>query len=345
MEIIGYSNKNFYGNTLEVMKIRGKSIDNVIKIIKVNPGEKKEIYKNVNQAEAECILDELRGLRDSGFKGTVGVITPFTNQQRLISNIIYNSGDWREFEDSFKLKIMTFDSCQGDEKDIIYYSMVERADEELLKYIFPVDLSKINFEEDGNLKAQRLNVGLSRAKESVRFVVSKDIDNFKGEIGNALKQFAKYLSEPDNFGVIAKTDPKSPMEKVVYNYIVQTRFYQNNKDRLEIIPQFDVGRYIKQLDPYAKIPNYRTDFLLILKDGEREKFIIVEYDGFEYHFTDSYGYIDELNYEKFYIESDIERQKTIELYGYKFIRVNKFNLGNNPVERLNSRLEKVVKKN
>ena len=72
MEIIGYSNKNFYGNTLEVMKNRGKSIDNVIKIIKVNPGEKKEIYKNVNQAEAECILDELRGLRDSGFKGTVG---------------------------------------------------------------------------------------------------------------------------------------------------------------------------------------------------------------------------------------------------------------------------------
>lgn len=345
MEIIGYSNKIFYGNTLKVMKIRGKSIDNVIKIIKVNPGEKKEIYKNANQAEAECIIDELRRLRDSGFKGTVGVITPFTNQQRLISNIIYNSGDWREFEDSFKLKIMTFDSCQGDEKDIIYYSMVERADEELLKYIFPVDLSKINFEEDGNLKAQRLNVGLSRAKESVRFVVSKDIDNFKGEIGNALKQFAKYLSEPDNFGVIAKTDPKSPMEKVVYNYIVQTRFYQNNKDRLEIIPQFDVGRYIKQLDPYAKIPNYRTDFLLILKDGEREKFIIVEYDGFEYHFTDSYGYIDELNYEKFYIESDIERQKTIELYGYKFIRVNKFNLGNNPVERLNSRLEKVVKKN
>lgn len=349
MEIMGYSNKFFYKNKLEIMKIRGKSIGDVIEFIKVDPGAGNEGLKNSNRAEAEYILGEIKRLKDSGFKGTVGVITPFTDQQKLIYNMLFDSGDWRGLRDSLKLKVMTFDSCQGEERDIIYYSLVERPDEETLKQIFPVDLNKINIEENGNLKAQRLNVGLSRAKESVRFVISKDVDSFKGEIGNVLKHFEKYLSTPDNFGTIAGTDLKSPMEKAVYNYIVQTEFYHNNKDRLEIIPRFDVWRYIKQLAPYIGVPYYRIDFLLKLKDGEKEDFIIIEYDGFEYFLTHDFFYyyesnnVNEFKYERSYVENDIELQKTLEMYGYKFIRVNKFNLGKNPVEKLNSRLERVVK--
>ena len=43
-------------------------------------------------------------------------------------------------------------------------------------------------------------------------------------------------------------------------------------------------------------------------------------------------------------DSDINRQKILEGYGYKFLRINKFNIGKNPVETLNNRLEGLVKK-
>jgi len=47
---------------------------------------------------------------------------------------------------------------------------------------------------------------------------------------------------------------------MVLQWIQQTKFYKQNKAHIEIIPQFDIGRYIKQLDPMATIPAYRTDF-------------------------------------------------------------------------------------
>lgn len=340
MEIIGYSNATFY-NCLEIMKIRGKSINEVIQFHRVIPEYEIEKIKNTNLTEAEFIMDELERLKHEGFKGSIGIITPFTNQQSMISKMVYNSENYNYYRDKFKIKIMTFDSCQGEERDVIYYSMVEREKEDSLKYIFPVDFKTINLEEGGTLKAQRLNVGFSRAKESIRFVISKGIEVFTGEIGRAIRIYNGYLSQPDNAKLYAKVDPKSPMEGKVLNYLFQTQFYNENNKRIEIIPQFDVGKYIKQLDPYARIPNYRTDFLIIFKvNNNTQKFVIIEYDGFEHHFKNS-EYINQLNYNQFYVESDIERQKTLELYGYRFIRINKFNLGDNPVQRLDERLQKV----
>jgi len=48
------------------------------------------------------------------------------------------------------------------------------------------------------------------------------------------------------------------------------------------------------------------------------------------------------NYEQFYREEDIERQLIIESYGYKFLRINRFNLGKHPVEALSDRLFQLI---
>lgn len=343
-EIIGYSNQNFYSGSLQVMKIRGKSIGEVIQFHEITPYEKHGKYKNTNEAEAEYIINEVKKLRISGYKGTIGIITPFTNQQKILSNMFYNLIDWGFYRDNYKLKVMTFDSCQGDEKDIIFYSMVEKENEDTLKYIFPVDFRSLNMDEDGVLKAQRLNVGFSRAKESIRFVISKKIENFKGEIGNTLKMYNEYLTNKDDFKVLNKTDPNSPMERLVASYIMQTDFYIKNKSRLEIIPQFNIGKYIHQIDPYAHIPKYRVDFLVIYKTTDnKEKLVIIEYDGLEYHFNNK-NELTKLNIDRNHIEKDIERQKTIELYGYYFLRLNKFNLGEYPVQELDKRLKNIFYK-
>ena len=42
------------------------------------------------------------------------------------------------------------------------------------------------------------------------------------------------------------------------------------------------------------------------------------------------------------LEADIERQLTLESYGYRFLRINRFNLGSDPVQTLSDRLSGMV---
>ena len=54
--------------------------------------------------------------------------------------------------------------------------------------------------------------------------------------------------------------------------------------------------------------------------------------------------VNELNYNHYYNEDDVYREKVLESYGYSFLRINRFNLGKEPVQTLNERLEKIVQK-
>ena len=88
---------------------------------------------------------------------------------------------------------------------------------------------------------------------------------------------------------------------------------------------------------------YKVDFLLAVQDSDgREKKIVIEYDGFYEHFSDT-SLVNEYNYETYQSDGDVYRQKVLESYGYKFLRINKFNAGVNPVEKLNQRLEALIK--
>jgi hypothetical protein len=72
-------------------------------------------------------------------------------------------------------------------------------------------------------------------------------------------------------------------------------------------------------------------------DKGREHKIVIEYDGFKEHFT-NYGDVNAFNFQHYYSPEDVYRQKTLESYGYKFIRINKFNSGKNPIQTLDKRL-------
>ena len=97
----------------------------------------------------------------------------FCNQQRLIYEKISNLPESDYLFDTLKLKIMTFDTCQGEERDIIFYSMVATEIDDKLNYIFISNLDNVDLDDDeGKIKVQRLNVGLSRAKECMHFVLN-----------------------------------------------------------------------------------------------------------------------------------------------------------------------------
>ena len=342
-EIISYSNKFFYKDSLQVMKIRGKIIDDVIKFTYLEPEVEDEVYPNTNAKEVEFVIEQLRELKDKDVRMSVGIITPHTNQQKLLVEKINLLPERDYYFEELSLKIMTFDTCQGEERDIIFYSMVASKHSDRLWGVFIKDLSNVDIEEDGQIKAQRLNVGFSRAKECMHFVLSKPLDGFTGAIGDALRHYLYMLEEARKERAVSEVDSRSKKEPEVLNWFYQTNFWKDNKDRIEFIPQFEIGKYLKQLDRTYTHPAYKVDFLVVYKDErQKEHKIVIEYDGFKEHFGDAEG-VNEYNYENYYSDDDVYRQKVLESYGYKFLRINRFNTGDNPIETLNDRIARLVK--
>ena len=342
-EIISYSNKHFYQDGLQVMKIRGKPIDEVLRFSFIKHDGKGELIQNTNSLEVEFVIAELLKLKDSDSNASVGIITPHTNQQKLFVETISKLPEKDYFYSKLNLKIMTFDTCQGEERDIIFYSMVATEEDDRLWGVFIKDLGNVDIEEDGKIKAQRLNVGLSRAKETMHFVLSKPIEKYSGSIGEALRHYYFILSEAKKERSISETDEKSKMEPRVMDWFYKTDFWKNHKDSIEFIPQFELGKYLRQLDKTYNHPNYKVDFLLVYKDeSHREHKIIIEYDGFKEHFR-NIDEINEFNYQDYYSDDDIYREKVLESYSYKFLRINRFNVGDNPVTTLNTRIGALVK--
>jgi hypothetical protein len=341
-ELISYSNRYFYSNSLQAIRIRSHPIDDCLRFTILKSEEVKEGPENTNQSEIRFIISELKKLKEVGKKLSVGVITPHTNQQKLLSEEIQKLPEKDYFYDKLRLKVMTFDTCQGEERDVIFYSMVADGSSDRLWGVFPRDLQRLDVEDEGNLKAQRLNVGFSRAKETMHFVLSKPIEDFKGAIGEALRHYANELEAAQKLPTSRDVDQRSPQEPKVLEWLKSTRFFQDHQDKLELKAQFPIGEYLKQLDPSYEHPKYCVDFLLLYRsNSERLIQIIIEYDGFEEHFK-SHPDVSSWNYGHYYSAEDLEREKILESYGYKFIRINRFNVGTDPVFTLNQRLTNVV---
>jgi very-short-patch-repair endonuclease len=326
------------------MKIRGKPINEVLKFSFVNHDGRMELIPNTNIPEVEFICSELKVLKENNSDLSVGIITPHTNQQKVLMEMINKSPNRDYYFENLKLKIMTFDTCQGEERDIIFYSMVATRELDRLWGVFIKDLANVDLEEEGRIKAQRLNVGFSRAKECMHFVLSQPLDQYSGSIGEALRHYKNVLREAGQEKTAADVDPKSKKEPEVLNWFYQTDFWKVNKDNIQFDPQFKIGKYLKQLDKTYNHPNYIVDFLLFYRDEtNQEHKIIIEYDGFREHFKDV-DVINEFNYQDYYSDNDVYRKKVLEGYGYKFLRINRFNVGKDPIKTLDQRITQLIRK-
>lgn len=337
-EIISYSNKFFYEWSLQCMKIRGKPIEDVIKIDVIPHDWLIDTTKNTNELEINYIIEKILEFKEKWIVQSLWIITPHQHQAWLLHDRINELPEKEWIFKTCKLKIMTFDSCQWEERDYIFYSMVATEEKDRLIYIFIKDLASIDSEEDWSVKAQRMNVWFSRAKECMHFVLSKPINNFSWEIKNALLHYQNELEAGKKVN-LGWTDINSPMEKKIQEYFYETQFYKDNNNSIEFIPQFDIGKYLRQLDRTYNHPAYKVDFLLIYNNIK----VVIEYDGFKEHFEDLWS-VDKYNYESYMKADDIYRQKVLEWYGYKFLRINRFNIWKNPVETLDNRLIELFKK-
>ncbi|NNE35271.1 MAG: AAA family ATPase, partial [Rhodothermales bacterium] len=273
-ELISFSSRYFYDRQLQAIRIRAIPVGDVLRFSVVEFTGGPEL-RNANEAECVFIEEELDALLEEEDPPSVGVITPFREQQKLLTRALhFDSENSEDYKERLRLKVMTFDSCQGEERDRIYYSMVATENHDRLNYIFPPEMGNY-YDGNDKLKAQRLNVGYSRARERIHFVLSKPASAYKGTTREVLKHYQRELENAAKLPSVDEVDPNSPMEAKLLGWLQQTAFFAEYASQIEVVPQFPIGDYLRQLDPYYEHPGYRVDFLVLFTHSTGKKVPIV----------------------------------------------------------------------
>jgi len=327
-EIIGYSNETFYKPAqmeLIINRIRTQPIAQTLQFMKVET--QGEMASNTNLDEIEAIIMDIEKRVTGGYTGTIGIITSFREQQLKLVESIRERLDLPRLERDHKLSVWFVGDVQGEERDLVYYSFVEdkKIKNANLGSIYPV----IGGTADNirSLKMQRLNVGFSRAKDTMIFVHSQPLEDYSNtRLGDALKHYKRTLeNSAKNDMFIADTAVfDSPKEEELYQRLVSTDFVQSNQDAVSIVPQFPIGKYLRA-EYAAQIPEYRVDFLVTYNKGGKSSSLILEYDGLEWHFKDPSSVSANAVSSEF-TDYDVQRQLELESYGYRFLRINYFTL-------------------
>lgn len=147
---------------------------------------------NVNDAEARELASRVVELiSDRGFRGSVGIVTPFRAQANLIRSILIRKRGSTELQ-RCDLITDTAHAFQGDERDIVFFSPC-------VEFEMP-DGAEWFIRETGNL----FNVAITRAR-AMLVVVGNQEACLASEI-NHVKRFAEYCERIEN-GEIRRDEP------------------------------------------------------------------------------------------------------------------------------------------
>lgn len=184
-EIISFSNTHFYDHSLLVMndlpKYREKTSVHLLDVKGVKH------TKGFNEIEAEAIIAEILVIVDDekaiGTKqsSTLGVISPFSDQVKYIGNLIKTKLSLREIK-KHKIRIGTPYSFQGDERDIVFISLVVDDDTHHSSLIY------LN-------KEDVFNVMITRARIEQRVFYSCTIQKLKTD--SLLRMYLEKVSSPE----------------------------------------------------------------------------------------------------------------------------------------------------
>jgi superfamily I DNA and/or RNA helicase/very-short-patch-repair endonuclease len=255
-EIIGFSNKLVYSD--EIRPLRYPTLKETfyppVKAVKVNG--KRSPSKAVNKIEAEVVVDKIvECCKDPKYQGmSMGVISLLGDAQgNLIENLLRKK---LGVEEIIKRRIVCGDaySFQGDERDIMFLSMVISKD---------VKFAPLSRDTD----VRRFNVASSRARNQMWLFHSVDLEDLSKEcvrysLLNYCMNYDKFIMHKDKVKPIFQSD----FQKDVYSLI------KGNGYNIE--PQIKIGRY--NID--FVIEGDRTRVAIICEgDNSREKYNFKEY--------------------------------------------------------------------
>ena len=158
-------------------------------------------------------------LVNNNFKGTLGVVTPFRQQQKRIQDRIFDGALPHNLLEQSDLIIDTAHGFQGDEKDVMIFSLCGGPN---------MPRGSLHFlRESKNV----FNVAVSRARAVLHIVGNRDWALRSGI--NHLVQLSKSKNEKKQEIVPGQWSPhESPWEQVFYEALL--------KKNIETIPQYPV---------------------------------------------------------------------------------------------------------
>ena len=194
--LIAFSNQHFYENRMETFP-SANDLEKRVSLRKVN-GYFDRGRSRTNGAEAEAIVKEIRRRykNPETAQQSIGVITFNLQQQNLIEDLLIEEykkdsafEKWASQGDEL-LFIKNLENVQGDERDVILFSVAYGPDRDgkMLMNFGPLT-------RDGGWK--RLNVAITRARDEMMVFTSMDADDIdlrrsKSTGAAALKDFLEY---------------------------------------------------------------------------------------------------------------------------------------------------------
>ncbi len=275
-DIIGFSNRHFYESTLRVAtKLNGLSpvwkdppfvrwLDIAGRASRPSGGSL------FNEAEARAVVGELLKLMQSGYSGSVGVVTPFREQANRIRRLLASDNALQGWASAHGCIMETAHRYQGDERDAIIFSPVisRGTPASSLRFLGP----------NGNL----FNVAITRARATLIVVGDKTAAKNSGV--RYLADFADYVDRANDSHAeaadlpaqaLSMTSPcagyppvRNPHQVSEWECILYRALYASG---LEPLPQYTVDRYDLDLALFAE------------GRGGEERRLDIEVDGQRYH--------------------------------------------------------------
>ncbi len=228
--IAEYCNEAFYGKTLHVVTATER--------LRIPRGMRPGIHwthvaGSMERApsgawcgeEVRAVCDEVERIASAGFDGTIGVVTPFKHQMIRIRDALEScEGVTMEFRDRVKLMVDTANGFQGDERDLVLFSLCGGPD-------LP-DGGKHFLRDNPNL----FNVAVSRARAVLHVFGNRDWALTCGV--PFIEKLARRLETARHGAQSSQEEAyQSPWEKVMAEALKAAG--------VEVIPQYPVaGRFL-----------------------------------------------------------------------------------------------------
>lgn len=244
-EIIGFSNNLSYSG--EIVPLRypkvKEAFDFPIKAVKVKNGMKDNISQ-INLNEAKAVVDEIvKCCSNPKYENmTMGVISLLGDQQaELIQNLLRHKIGEREM---LRRKLLCGDaySFQGDERDVMFLSLVISNNSKITALTREADI-------------RRFNVAASRARNQMWIFYSVDEDKLSSDCVRG--RFLRYCIDPNLCGVKSSNENMilaGDFERDVFNAISKKGY---------------------DIRPFIRLGKYKVDFII---EDENNR-IAVECDG------------------------------------------------------------------
>jgi DNA polymerase IIIc chi subunit len=199
-ELISFSNQYFYDNKLKMIPHFDDThgTDKPIEFIKLNG-----IWENnSNLAEAQKVIELLIKYNQSHPNLDIGIVTFNQRQQELIIDLVDEVFAQENIKKPERLFVKNIENVQGDERDIIIFSVGYAPDNKGNMYM---QFGSLNQQGGEN----RLNVAISRAKQKIIIVSSilpHDLktENSKNKGPELLQKYLHFALELSNENQINK---------------------------------------------------------------------------------------------------------------------------------------------